>query len=153
VKNLKIVALVVFTLGVPAALWIGVRFMPAATPTAPPTTMEVLSVLFGAVTIVLGVLAIVIALLAIWGYRAIKEESSGVASEAARTAALDYIKSAEVQGKLREESRKIIDEEMIKIREGLALALSQPSQDVQTAATQQESTKKVGNAILEEKDS
>jgi Na+-translocating ferredoxin:NAD+ oxidoreductase RnfG subunit len=114
--------------------------------------MEVLSVLFGAVTIVLGVLAIIIAVLAIWGYHAIKEESSGVASGAAKTAALDYIKSEEVQRKLREESRKIIDEEMIKIREGLALALSQPSQDVQTAATQQESTKKVGKRYSGKRD-
>jgi hypothetical protein len=152
VKTLKIIALVVFTLGVPLALWIGSRFMPAITQTAPPTTMEVLSVLFGAVTIVLGVLAIIIAVLAIWGYHAIKEESSGVASGAAKTAALDYIKSEEVQRKLREESRKIIDEEMIKIREGLALALSQPSQDVQTAATQQESTKKVGKRYSGKRD-
>jgi hypothetical protein len=143
----------VFTLGVPVALWIAVRFLPPTTQTAPPTTMEVFSVLFGAVTIVLGVLAIVIAVLAIWGYRAIKEESSGVASETAKVAALGYIKSEEVQGKLREESRKIIDEEMIKIREGIALALSQPSQDVQTASTQQESTKKVGKRYSGKKDS
>jgi hypothetical protein len=41
---------------------------------------------------------------------------------------------------------------MIKIREGLALALSQPSQDVQTAATQQESTKKVGKRYSGKRD-
>jgi hypothetical protein len=114
--------------------------------------MELLSVLFGAVTIVLGVLAIVIAVLAIWGYRAIKEESSGVASEAAKIAALGYIKSEEVQGKLREESRRIISEEMSKMKEGLDLALSQPRQDVPTVATQQES-KKVGKRYSGKKDS
>jgi hypothetical protein len=139
VKALKIAALGVFTLGFPFALWIGIRFMPATMQTEPVSTVELISILFVGITIVLGVLAIVIAVLAIWGYHAIKDESRRIAEDAARDAALAFIKSEDLQNRLREESRKIIDEEMIKVKEGDALAAAQPPQGTPGTPTQEDS--------------
>ena len=103
--------------------------MPSNTGTTPPTTVELMATLFGAATIVLGALAIVIAVLAIWGYHAIKDESASVAGHAAKKAVSEYLASEDVQGKLRDEIRKIIEEEMTKVREGQDLAGSQPPRE------------------------
>jgi hypothetical protein len=121
-------ALIVFVLAVGPALWIGIRFMPGIQEIAPPTPIELIGVLLAGLTIVLGVLAIVIAGLAIWGYAAIKIEAKEAATSAARAAAVDHIESETVQNRLRQDSRKIIEEELKKLQEGEALAESQPAQ-------------------------
>jgi len=125
-KVLKIAALAVFTAGSPIALWIGVRNMPAVQAASPPSAIELISTLFAAVTIILGVLAIIIAGLAIWGYAAIKDESQRAATTAAHAAVGSYLQGVEIQNQMRAESRKIIDDEIKKVREGLALGESQP---------------------------
>jgi hypothetical protein len=67
----------------------------------------------------------VIAVLAIWGYNAIREESRNAARGAATETISEHMRGKEVQDKLRLESRKIIEEEMAKLKEGLDLVGSQ----------------------------
>lgn len=136
---LKRIALVVFILAVGPALWIGIRFMPEVKQLTPPTPIELIGTVFAAVTIILGVLAIVIAVLAIWGYGAIKAEAKEAATSAAKTAAILHIESEDVQARLREESRRIIEEEVKKLQEGLAIAESQPAQATPLVQTREES--------------
>ena len=95
-KILRILALTIFILATPPALWIGIRLLPPTVGVTPPSTVELMATLFGAATIVLGALAIVIAVLAIWGYNAIKEESRSVAHGAATEIVSEHMKSKEV---------------------------------------------------------
>src|SRR5579871_5451301 len=148
-KILKHIALIVFIVAVPVALLIGVRSMPAVHEIPPPTAVELIGILFAGVTIILGVLAIIIAVLAIWGYAAIKIEAQAAATSTAKKAAVDHIESEALQNRLRDESRKIIEEELKKMQEGLAFAESQPAQGIPSVESPQES-QKVGKSYSKE---
>jgi hypothetical protein len=129
VKNLKIIALLVFIGSVPFALW---EIAPLTHPRPmleSPSNADILTVLFATATIVLAAVAIVIAVLAIWGYHAIKDEARGIAQRDARTAVRSYIKGKEVKEQIELEMRGMIEEAFRRYDEGLSFAQSQPPQD------------------------
>ncbi len=93
------------------------------------------------VTIALAILGLAIAIAAIFGYLEIMRAAKKAAIKAASDVALKYIKSPEVLGKLRQESRKIIAKEFEKYKEGIELATSQPPQSAPQGGVD---TEKVG---------
>lgn|GEM_PF-4200063 len=84
---LKVVALLLFCIGVPVIGWALVRIVRhSPDSTAPnPTYAELVTILLTGVTIVLAVLAAIIAILAVWGYQSIKGEAASAADRAVKT--------------------------------------------------------------------
>jgi hypothetical protein len=112
---LKVAALLVVCIGIPAIAWALARMVmngPIAT-TPPPTYAELVAIVLTAVTVVLAALAIMIAILAVWGYQSIKTEAAGAAERAIQSSV-----SALVQKHVSEESiQKLIAKE-VKLRIG-----------------------------------
>lgn len=81
----KVVALLIFCIGVPCILWLLLRNAPdRGGGGSPPTNAELITIVLAGVTVVLAVLAIVVAILAVWGYQSIKNEAAHLAEVAVR---------------------------------------------------------------------
>ena len=74
-------------------------------------------------TISLTILGVLIAVVALWGYRGIKDEAKTIADTAAKERISSYLDSETIQDKLREEIQKRIEREADKLFEDLAFTM------------------------------
>ena len=81
---LKVVSLLMVCLGTPIIAWCLVRITRGdpVSNVPNPTYSELIGIILTAVTVVLAGLAIVIAILAVWGYKSIKDEAASAADRA-----------------------------------------------------------------------
>ena len=119
--KLKMVALWVFCLGVPLALWEGYRIVPGALADQPKVTYgELVTILLTGLTVALALFAVIAGLLAIWGYSNIKDEAASAAKAAVESsvkAAVDRHLNDEALGatirkELRPIAQSVIREEL-----------------------------------------
>jgi hypothetical protein len=119
--------------------------LPGVGVTAPRITYaELIAVLLTGLAVSLGLLGLVVAGLALWGYRAIRDEAKAIASRVARSETrkrvLEYLRTAEGMEIVESEVAKRFDE----LKEGLALAGSQPSGKTSTLETSGNPSPRVG---------
>ena len=75
-------------------------------------------------TISLTILGVLIALIAVWGYRGIRDEAKSIADLAAKQQISSYLDSEAIQDKLKEEIRKRIEDEADKLFADLSIAVA-----------------------------
>src|SRR5690242_8136979 len=89
-RRSQILALLAFSISAPVATWAFVRLVAPglSSPAAPqPSYSELIATLLTGVTVSLALLAMVIAVLAVWGYRAIRDEAKDLAKSSATSEA------------------------------------------------------------------
>jgi hypothetical protein len=119
---LKSAALVVFIVGIPIALWIGVRLLPPQPNAQVATHSDLISTLLAGIAICLGALAIVIAGLAIWGYAAIKTEAGRIAKSCAMDAVEAHMTLPAQQKELSKLLKRMIETELKNFDIGMSMA-------------------------------
>jgi hypothetical protein len=128
-RRLNSIALIVFLVGFPVLLW---ELAPLTHPRPlieSPTTADVLTVMFGAATVVLAVLAVLIGTIAIWGYHTIRDEAIKASRDRARAEVKKFISSEEIKRQIIAESRPILETEVERYMAGIEFSQSQPAQD------------------------
>ena len=126
------IVVVTVCLGASAALAVLVRYAfvmapaPLKSGESQVTPIELITTLLTGLTVSIAILALVIAALAIWGYHTIKTEARKIAGAAARRAAVETVKSPEIQKILKAEARAVIESQSAERSEGEGLAAAQP---------------------------
>lgn len=92
-----------------------------------------LSITLTATTVVLAVLALLIALLALWGYKAIKEEARSIAEEAAKTKIAEYLDGEQIQSKLKQEISMRVTAEADQLFADMSLSFAYPERREENA--------------------
>jgi hypothetical protein len=88
-----------------------------------------ISISLTAVTVVLAVLALLIGILALWGYRAIKDEARVIAEKASKDKIAELLDGESIRDKLKEEVSARLTVESAQLFDDLRISLAFPIQD------------------------